>query len=195
MNEHEPPGKLIPVLDLADAHLQQEERQQHRRRLEEPRHPATFTHDPDDEEEERDSERGGRANVPPDGVEEVPEAVDLGAVARMWAGGRRERSRHDEDPAGDDEHERRQAQPRRSRGVDTASRVAPGLHGKRDGTREHEESKQEMRPHHQRMQVEPDRQQAERRLRDRPRKTPAAIHVAPRARPGSSRERQSTRRG
>ena len=83
--------------------------------------------EPDEQEQERDPEGRRRADVEVDRVEQVPEAVDLGAVAGMRAGRGRERARDDEDAAGEREHEPDEPEPARHRRLDAAARVPPGL--------------------------------------------------------------------
>ena len=73
----------------------------------------------------------------------------------------------DQDPAGEHEHQAEQAQRARERRVGPAGRVAPRLDGEHDGAGEHDEREQEVREHHQRVEVEPDRQEPERCLADR----------------------------
>ena len=51
--------------------------------------------------------------------------------------------------------------------LDAPAGVAPRLHRHHRRGREHDEREQEVGRDHQRVQIEPDRQQAERRLRDR----------------------------
>ena len=50
-----------------------------------------------------------------DGVEQIPEAVDVGAVAGMRAGSELERAGDDEDPASEREHEPEEPEPPRRR--------------------------------------------------------------------------------
>ena len=89
-------------------HLHEQEHEQADRAGSEHARALTVADEPGEQEQEADAERRGRADVEVDGVEQVPEAVDVGAVARVRAGGGRER-------AGDDEDRRTRARARARR--------------------------------------------------------------------------------
>ena len=150
--------------------------------------------EPAEQEQEGDPERGGRADVDPDGVEQVPEALDLGAVAGMRAGRGRKRPGDDEHTARAGEHEPRELEPQRRRRLDAAARVPPGLDRDHHRAGEHDEREQEVRRDHQRVQVEPDRQQPERSLRDRAEEDERRRPDDPAAEPGRLANRDPRQR-
>ena len=151
--------------------------------------------EPDQQHQEREPERRRRADVDVDRVEQIPEALDLGAVARMRAGGRRER-------AGDDEHRQAPASGRPSSrshggaGDSTAARRSPTPRPRRRARWPARRARAGSGADHQRVEVGPDRQQAERRLPDRPEEGEAGEPAGPagetrrpvRREPGRQRE-------
>ena len=167
MDQHEPPRQLVSILELADGHLDEQQHEQHHRTRNE--HPGTLAiaGEPAEQDQEGDPERGRRADVDVDGVEQVPEALDLGAVAGMRPGGGRQCPGDDEHTACTGEHEPRELEPHRRRRLDAAARISPGLDRDDHRAGEDDEREEEVCPDHQRVQVEPDRQEAERSLCDR----------------------------
>ena len=168
VGEHEHPREGVPVLELADEHLQHEHRKQRRGK---PQDAGGLAPDPDQlpaDEQEADPVDRRRADVDVDGVADLdPEAVDRVVRARVRPGRRGDGAGDDHHRAPDDADERHQPEPARRNGRATTARVPPRLPRDHHGERDDDEREQEVGHHRERVQVEDHGEAAERDLGDR----------------------------
>jgi hypothetical protein len=169
VHEDEAPGKGVAVLDLAHEHLRQQDAEEHERETHHPGRLSPRTQERPPHEQQADPEHGRRAHVDVDGVADAePEPVHVLVGPGMRAGGRGDGAGHDHRGAGDDPHERDDAQPARRNGRAEATGSAPRLEDDDDRERDDDEREEEVRHDGERVEVEDHREAPERDLRDGP---------------------------
>src|SRR5919197_4883042 len=95
VDEHEPPGQVRPVLELADPHLDEHEPHEPDREPEEERRGPSLRREVADDEDEREAEDRDTGRVHGQERVEPTEAGDAVAT-RVWPRGGRERAGDDE---------------------------------------------------------------------------------------------------
>ena len=128
MHEDEAPRQMRAPLQLAEAHLSEQDEEDAGRQPEQARRAVTTRGEIAEAEEERDQEDPDDSAVPVDDGLEPPEAIDvLGlAAARVRPCGRRERAADDQDETGRREREAEPAQLERDQRLDAAESRAAG---------------------------------------------------------------------
>ena len=194
MDDDEPPGQGVAVLDLAHDHLRDEHAEQHgtgarrcpgsSRRSRQRKTPTTRKPIP--------KTAVARTCTYTVSVIAEPEPPDV-LPARMRPRRRRDRARDDEHRARGDARPRRRTRSQRGpAGWREPARVAPRLDATTTAPREDDEGEQEVRHHGDRVEVEQDRDAAERDLGDRPESASRARRCGPSAgarRPAARRAR------